>query len=472
LILALWATDLLVAAVPDNIPRLGEAGVDARVLFFTLGVSVLTGIVFGLVPALQASRPDLNETLKEGERGSTGTRHRLRNALVVAEVAVALVLLVGAGLMVRSFWQLRQVETGFEARNVLTMQLSVAAKEGEGQKALNFFEDVAGRVRSLPGVEAVAFSNGLPFAGAVEQWLTVEGKQNSSGEPLGLMSVQYLTTPDYFRAMGIGLVRGRSFTEQDRQDAQLVAVVDERLAEKVFPGEEAVGQRFKTGSGAGPYEIVGVVEHVKHYGLEGEVPVDPQFYIPLSQVPAKFLPMQVGRISLVVRTKGDPAALAPAVRQQVLAADPNQPVFNTRTMEEIVSRSTAQRRFAMTLLTIFAGVALLLAAVGIYGVMSYAVTQRTHEIGIRMALGASGGSILGMVVRQGMLLVGLGVALGVVAALLLTRVMSSMLYGVSASDPATFGGISALLAGVAFLACFIPARRATRVDPMVALRYE
>ena len=472
LLLALWGTDLLVAAVPEDIPRLTEAGVDARVLFFTLGVSVVTGLVFGLFPALQASRPDLNESLKEGERGSTAGHGRLRGALVVAEIAVALVLLVGAGLMVRSFWQLRQVETGFEARNVLTMQLSVVAKEDEGPKALNFLEDVAGRVRSLPGVEAVAFSNGLPFAGAVEQWLTVEGKQNSSGEPLGLISVQYLTTPDYFRALGIGLVRGRSFTEQDRQDAQLVAVIDERLAEKVFPGEAAIGQRFKTGGGAGPYEIVGVVEHVKHYGLEGEVPVDPQFYIPLSQVPAKSLPLQVGRTSLVVRTKGDPAALAPAVRQQVLAADPNQPVYNARTMEQIVAASTAQRRFSMTLLSIFAAVALVLAGVGIYGVMSYTVTQRTHEIGIRMALGARTENVRRLAMRQGLTPAFVGVVVGVIGALAATQLAASMLYGVAPRDPLTFVGVVALLVLVALGASWLPARRASRVDPIVALRAE
>jgi putative ABC transport system permease protein len=251
-----------------------------------------------------------------------------------------------------------------------------------------------------------------------------------------------------------------------------VCVIDESLAAKAFPDEDPIGQRLTIGPEVPPMEIVGVVEHVKHYGLEGEVPVDPQFYFPLTHIPQQFLPRVVGRGRLVVRTKGDPLSLAAPVRQQVLAADPNQPVFNTRTMEELVSRSTGQRRFAMTLLTIFAGVALLLAAVGLYGVMSYTVTQRTHEIGIRMALGARGGDILGMVVRQGMVLVVLGVVIGVVAALLLTRVMSGLLYGVSASDPVTFGGISLLLAVVAFLACYIPARRATRVDPMVALRYE
>ncbi|HEX7177553.1 MAG TPA: ABC transporter permease [Pyrinomonadaceae bacterium] len=472
LLLALWGTDLLIAAVPDNIPRLSEAGVDTRVLVFTLGVSVLTGVVFGLFPALQASRPDLNESLKEGERGSTGARHRLRNALVVTEVAVALVLLVGAGLMVRSFWRLQSVDTGFDPKGILTMRLSVAAKDGEGQKAMNFIDDVTARVRALPGIEAAAFTTGLPFAGASEQSFWVDGRPRADEREF-MMAVMYTTATGYFEAMNIGLKKGRYLDERDRSGSALVCVIDESLAAKAFPDEDPIGQRLTIGPPeAPPYEIVGVVEHVKHYGLEGEVPVDPQFYFSLAQIPEPFLPRMVGRGTIVVRTKGDPLALAGQVRQQVLAADPNQPVFNTRTMEEIVANSTGQRRFAMTLLTIFAGVALLLAAVGLYGVMSYTVTQRTHEIGIRMALGARGGDILGMVVRQGMVLVILGVVIGVIAALLLTRVMSGLLYGVSASDPMTFGGISLLLAGVAFLACFVPARRATRVDPMVALRYE
>ena len=468
LLLAWWGTDLLIASVPDDIPRLNEAGLDSRVLIFTTAVSVLTGLIFGLVPALQASRTDLNESLKEGERGSTGARHRLRGALVVAEVAVALVLLVGAGLMVRSFWRLQSVETGFDPQNVLTMQVSVAAKEGEGPRVQNLVEEITRRVQSLPGVEAAAMASGMPFTGATETFFKVDGRPMEEG----LMTVQYIVTPGYFDAMGVKLRKGRLFNDQDRKDAPLVVVIDESFAAKAFPGEDPIGKRILRGDGSDLYEIVGVVEHVKHYGLEGEVPVDPQSYLAVAQVPDKFIHFVVGRMSLVARTKGDPAALTGAIRQQVLAADPNQPVYNARTMEEIVSQSMAQRRFSMMLLSIFAGVALLLAAVGIYGVMSYTVTQRTHEIGIRMALGAQRTDIVRMVVRQGMLLAVVGICLGVIAALLLTRVMSGLLYGVSASDPTTFASIAILLVSFAFLACFVPARRATKVDPMVALRYE
>jgi putative ABC transport system permease protein len=472
LLVAVWGTDLLVAAVPDDIPRLADAGVNARVLLFTLGVSVLTGLVFGLVPALQSSRPDLNESLKEGERGSTGGRHRVRNALVVVEVAVALVLLVGAGLMVRSFWRLQQVETGFDARNVLTMQLSVAAKEGEAQKVVNFFDDVTARVRELPGVEEAAFTSGAPFIGATETSVRVEGRADDD-ESARLMTVQYVAAPEYFKAMGISLKRGRFYTAQDRRDTPAVVVVDEAFAERAFPGEDPVGRRVSFNDpGAPQMEIVGVVEHVKHYGLAGEIPVNQQLYFPLAQVPEQLMPFVARRMTLAVRTKGAPLDLAGAVRQKILSADPNQPAFNVNTMEHVVAESIGQRRFAMMLLAIFAALALLLAVVGIYGVMSYTVTQRTHEIGIRMALGARAGDIVRMVVRQGMALTLAGVVFGVVAALLLTRVISSMLFGVTATDPATFATIPVLLGAVALLACFIPARRATKVDPMVALRYE
>jgi putative ABC transport system permease protein len=395
----------------------------------------------------------------------------MRNALVVAETAIALVLLIGAGLMIKSFWRLQGVETGFDASNLLTMQLSIPAQPGEGKKVHNFIEQVAEKVRSVPGVESVALTNGLPLAGATETSFWVEGRPKAD-EQDHIMSVVYVATPDYFKTMGIRLKRGRLFTEQDRQDTPLVVVIDESLAAKAFPGEDPLGRRLQRGHQNPPSEIIGIVEHVKHYGLDGEVPVEPQFYYSLKQAPDDMMAVISNRISLVARTRTEPLTLADAVRQQVLAADRNQPVYNVKTMDQIVSETIASRRFAMLLLTVFAGVALVLAAVGIYGVMAYSVTQRTHEIGIRMALGAQGRDILRLVVGQGMLLALVGVGVGCAAAYGITRVMSSLLYGVSATDPLTFVAISLLLTVIALLACYIPARRAARVDPMIALRYE
>ena len=474
LLLALWGTDALKSIVPGDIPRFKETGIDLSVLSFTMLVSLLTGIVFGLAPALQASRIDLNESLKEGERGSTGRRHRVRGALVIGEIAVALVLLIGAGLMVRSLWRLQSVHTGFDANNLLTMQLAYTARPGEGQKGHAFFDQLEERIKSLPGVESVAFSNGLPFLGAAEESFWVEGRPKA-GPRDEMMGVLYIVTPDYFRTLGIELKKGRLITAQDRAGSQPVTVIDESLAQKFFPNEDPIGKRLTDGEGGAdspPFEIVGVVEHVKHYGLDGEVPVDAQFYYAFEQVPERFFPIVASRMALLVRTSADPLSLVGAVRQQVLETDKDQPVYNARTMEQLISESIASRRFAMLLLTIFAGVALLLASVGIYGVMSYAVTQRTHEIGVRIALGATVSDILKLIVGQGMFLALVGVGLGLVAAFALTRVMASLLYGVSATDPVTFGGIALLLAIVACAACYIPARRATKVDPMVALRYE
>ena len=471
LLLALWGTDALKSIAPGDIPRLDESGIDVRVLTFTLAVSVLTGVIFGLAPALQASRLDLNEALKEGERGSTGSRHRLRGALVIAEIAVALVLLIGAGLMLKSLWRLQSVNTGFNTSNLLTMRLSYRARPDEGQKVRSFFAGLQERIRNLPGVESVALADGVPFIGASEDSFWVEGrpKEKPTDE---MMAVMYVTSPDYLRTLGIKLKEGRYLTAQDRADSQPVVVIDESLAQKYFSNEDPLGKRLINDPGMPPYEIVGVVEHVKHYGLDGEVPVDPQFYFALDQVPDQFLPIVANRLTLVARTNVDPLSIVPAMRQQVLAADSNQPVYNARTMERVINESIAPRRFAMLLLTIFAGVALLLAAVGIYGVMSYAVTQRTHEVGVRIALGASVPDILKLIVGQGMLLVLAGISIGIVGALMLTRLMSSLLYGVSPTDPVTYGALALLLAGIAFVACYIPARRATKVDPMVALRYE
>ncbi|MBD0372281.1 MAG: ABC transporter permease [Pyrinomonadaceae bacterium] len=471
LLLALWWTDALKSLVPGQIPRITEAGMDMRVLGFTIIVSILTGVIFGLIPALQASKPDLNEALKEGDRGSTGSRHRVRSALVVAEIAIAAMLLVGAGLMVKSLWRLQSVNTGFETRNLLTMQLSYTARQGEAERARRFFMELEEKIKNTPGVESAAFSTGLPFMGASENSLSIKGRPKAKPQD-EMMSVEYMVTPDYFRTLGIELKRGRLIGPQDRAGSPLVAVIDESFAQKYFPNEDPIGKYLENGIGMKDVEIVGIVGHVKHYGLDGEVPVDPQYYIPLQQMPDELVVPVAKRIGLSVRTSGDPMTVVPAIRQQVLSTDSNQPVFNVRSMEQVIAETIAPRRFAMQLLTLFASVALLLASVGIYGVMSYSVTQRTHEIGIRMALGASARDVLKMVVGQGMLLVLIGLICGLVGAFGVTRVMSSLLFGVSATDPLTFVSISVLLALVAFIACYVPARRATRVDPMTALRYE
>jgi putative ABC transport system permease protein len=474
LLLAMWGADLLVAAAPDGVPRLADARIDLHVLGFTLGMAVLTGVVFGIAPALQASKTDLNESLKETERGSTGTRHRLRGVLVVSEVALALVLLIGAGLMVKSLWQLQRIDPGFDPHHVLALQLALKGERAaEPQKVENFIAQVEGRIKSLPGVEAVAFTNGLPFSGAPEQGFQIVGRPVPGGDPTPYSAVRYTTSPDYLQVLGIKLQRGRYFTNQDRLDSPPVVVIDETLAQKYFPDQNPLGERLQVGQpGTPPYEIVGVVGHVKHYGLDGEAPVEPQFYFAISQVTAARMPVIANGISVLARTQAEPQSLAAAARSQILAVEPNQPVFNVRTMRELVAESIASRRFSMFLLLVFALVALVLAAVGLYGVMAYSVTQRTHEIGIRMALGAQATDVLRMILRQGLLLVLTGIGLGLVAAFALTRVLTSLLYGVSATDPLTFACISLLLVVVALLACYIPARRATKVDPMIALRYE
>jgi putative ABC transport system permease protein len=476
LLLAAWGVDVLRRASLDVIPTTADIGLDRMVILFTVGVSVFTGVLFGLAPALQASKADLNGSLKEG--GRTGTagaaRSRVRSALVISEVALSLMLLIGAGLLIRSFVSLRGTETGFDPRKVLTMQLSYKAGKDEGRKVSNFLTQVEEKLRAVPGVEAVALSDGVPMLGASETGIHVEGRPpvETSKQP---MTVAYWATPGFFRAMGIRLLRGRYFDEHDAQDTPLVAVIDEDFAREMFPGEDPIG-KYLAGDpqhGIPHTEIVGIVAHVKNYGLDAPGPVQAERYTPLYQVPEKFMPMVAGHVTLLVRSSGtDPAAMTDAVRRAVHEVDPNQPVYNVQTMEQVLSDSIASQRLSMMLLSLFGAVAMTLAAVGIYGVMSYTVAQRTHEIGVRMALGARGRDVLKMVVGQGMTLALAGVGVGLVGAFALSRVVSSLLYGVTATDPLTFAGVPLVLLSVALLSTFIPARRATKVDPMVALRYE
>ena len=461
ILLALWGASFIAGHLPDGAPRLHEARVDAPVLGFTLAVSLLTGLLFGLAPALQASRSNLTEGLREGDRGSSGRRQRLRSVLVVGEVALTLTLLVGAGLLIQSFWRVLQVDPGFKAQNLLTMQLSV--KNPDDQQVANFFEQLQQNVRSLPGVKSVAVSDGLPFDMANYPGFIIEDRPSPDNKGAGL---RYTVSPDYFQTLGIELIKGRVFTAQDTRDSQLVAVINEVLAQRYFPNKDPLGKRLKQSLPNSPsYEIVGIVRHVEHYNLDGQNSVQPQFYTNFNQSRAR-------PINLLVRTDAEPLSLAAAVRAQVAALNKDQAVFNVRTMEQILARSVAARRFSMLLLTVFAVVALALASLGIYGLMSYAVAQRTREIGVRMALGAQSGDVLRLVIGQGMKLAFVGVATGLVASLALTRTMKNLLFGVSATDPATFATIALLLIAVALLACWLPARRATKVDPIVALRVE
>lgn len=470
ILLAHWGTGFIGSQLPEGIPRLAEARVDTRVLAFTFAVSVITGLLFGLAPALQASRLNLTESLKEGDRGSSGGRQRLRSFLVVSEVALTLTLLVGAGLLIQSFRRVLEVDPGFQAQNLLTMQVSI--NNPNGQQVASFFQQLQENIKKLPGVKAVAVSNGLPLGSANNPVFFIEGRPlPAPGREVS--GVRYTVSPDYFQAMGIEVLKGRAFNQQDTPNTPLVVIIDEALAEQHFQDDDPIGKRLTQARNGNPsYEIVGVVRHVEHNSLEGQSTRRPQFYLSFNQVPHDRLPTQVRRINLLTRTEVDPSTLISAVRGEIAALNKDQAVFNVRTMDQIVSRSVAPRRFSMLLLSVFAIVALALASIGIYGMMSYSVSQRTREIGLRMTLGAQRGNVLRMVIGQGMKLAVVGVVVGLIASVVLTRTMKNLLFGVSATDPWTFGGIALLLAVVALVACWVPARRATKVDPMVALRYE
>jgi len=469
LLLADWGVRLLVTLNQNNIPRAQELTLDARVLGFTFGISLLTGLLFGLVPALQSSKTDLHETLKEGGRsGTAGTPRGVRSLLVVAEVALALVLLVGAGLLIKSFLRLQEVNPGFQPQNLLVMQLSLPeTKYREPQQIDGFFQQALQQIGALPGVQSAGVASSIPMSGGGSSGsFSIEGRVVQPGE-MAPWGNRWWVGSTYFQTMNIPLIKGRFFTDRDVAEAPGVAIIDETMARKFWPHEDPVGKRisFQRDRQGNPRwrEVVGVVGHVKHRGLEGESPV--QYYLPHRQFP-------IGSMFLVVRTAAEPTSFAASVRGVIRSIDKDLPVFRVTTMEQLVSDSMAQRRFSMLLLGVFAAVALVLAAVGLYGVMAYSVTQRTHEIGIRMALGARQSDVLKLVVGQGLVLAAIGLAIGLVAAFALTRLMATLLFGVSAKDPVIFAGIALLLAAVAAVASYLPARRAMKVDPMVALRYE
>jgi putative ABC transport system permease protein len=477
LLFAMWGIDALLSAIPDDIPRLlvADIGLNTRVLAFTFGISILTGVLFGLAPALQASKSNLNESLKEGGRsGSAGGSHQhVRNSLVVAEVALSLLLLVGAGLLIQSFMRLQHTDLGFDPANVLTLRVPLPeARYKENAQVASFWDELQNRVRVLPGVESVGLTRGLPMNGGIESGITIEGQEVANIKDTTI-AVNLFTSANYFSTMNIPLLSGRYFTEQDTQDSQPVVLVDEMLAARFFPNTNPIGKRLKMGGAdsESPWmQIVGVVKHVKHYSPDEQPRVE--VYTHYKQLNPQFFAAATRSMWLAVRTHADPTSLTAAIRNEVQQIDKDQPISNVDTMDNIVAATIAPQKFATWLLGIFAATAMLLAAIGIYGVMAYSVTQRTHEIGIRMALGAGQTDVLRMVVGQGMKLALVGVALGLAGAFAATRLMTSLLFGVSATDPITYGGVALLLAVVALFACLIPARKATKVDPMIALRYE
>ncbi len=470
LLLALWGIDLLLASMPRQfalgIPGWNKIGLDYRVLGFTLLVSLLTGILFGLFPAWHASKYDLNESLKEGSKGSAGQgRKRFRNALIVSEVTLALVLLVGSGLMMRSLWRLMDVKPGFDPQNLTTLQLSLPpAQYAQNEQIVAFYSELTRRIENLPGVEAVATIDMMPMGGSGGTTsFMVEGRP--APQPGQYPEANARTSsPGYFQTMRIPVVKGRDFSERDTANTPFVVVINETMARKYWPGEDPIGKRLlDPRNRTPPAEVIGVVGDVKHFGLDDQA--EEYIYTSSIQTPGNAM-------FLVVRTTTDPLSMTGTLRKEVQALDKELPVFDVKPMEQRIVESTGARRLVMFLLGVFALVALILASVGIYGVMAYAVTQRTHEIGIRMALGASRSDILRLVIRQGMLLVVGGVVLGLLISFAVTRFMSGLLFGVAPNDPATLVGVSLLLAAIAFIACLVPARRAMKVDPMVALRYE
>jgi predicted permease len=469
-LLALWGVALMTKLLPQDFPRLGEIKLDWRVLGFTLVASIVTGILFGFAPSLQLSKTDLQDSLKEVGRGVAGSRrhNRLRNLLIVGEVALSVVLLAGAGLLFRSFMQLQAVDTGFNSQQVLTARLTPAGTNYRlDADYIKFYDGTLERLSAVPGVAAVGAINTLPLDKGPTAGFRIEGRPPLTPDKWPGGNYRTVST-DYFRAMNIPIVQGRSFTDRDIETAPLVMIVNQALAERDFPGANPIGKRISLGGNNAQgqpnwFEIVGVAANVR--SLEIREPALPEFYLSAKQ--DSFASMFV-----VMRTTVEPSVLAGSIRQAAAEVDKSASVSDIKTMDHIVSAAVTQPRFNLFLLGLFSGIALLLSAAGIYGVTAYSVAQRTHEFGIRMALGAQVGDVLRMIIKQGMLLIVVGIAVGLAASFALTRLLRTLLFGVSATDPLTFVGITLLLTLVALLACYVPARRATKVDPLTALRYE
>src|ERR1700677_1790242 len=476
LLLAFWATKAALSTLPGTLPRANEISLDGRVLLFTMALSLLAAIVFGLAPALKSSRLNLQEILRESGRGSSGARHRLQGSFVAIEVAMTLLLLIGAGLMVRSLTALWRVNPGFNPSHAITFNLSMpstsATTSDETRARLRQFDDKMG---SIPGVQAVSVTLGsrpmihdssLPF------W--IEGRPKPTTDNQMPQAMFYLVEAGFQQAMGTILERGRFVTAQDNENAPVVIDIDDVFARTYFPNENPVGEHVYLTQFNVQAEIVGVVGHIKQWGLgsDAKSAVEAQFYYPFMQLPEKIMPLVADAVAVVLRTQGDPAAILGPVRRAVYETDPREVIYGVQTLDAVLANSLAARRLSMVLLEIFAALALVLSCVGIYGVISYLVSQRTHEIGVRMALGAQRSDVMKLVLTQGAEMALVGMAIGLVTALGLTRLMANELFGVSAYDPLTFGAGAILLALVALLACYIPARRAVRVDPIVALRYE
>jgi len=478
LLVARWGTRATLGVLPAALPRAEEIGLDSRVLIFTMGISLLVGILFGLAPALKARQPNLQETLKEGGRSASGARHRVQDVFVVAEMALALVLLIGAGLMIRSLTRLWSVDPGFNPQNVLSfgMSLPPSMMNAKPDAIRAAFRELDRKLAATPGVQAASLTWGaVPMSGDDEWMFWIDGQPKPASNNDMLWTIDYIVGPDYLKTMGIPLQRGRFFSEQDDEHSQPVAVVDDVFARKYFPGQDPIGRRLNFNNGA-PAEIVGIVGHVKQWGLDVDDShsLRAQVYVPCMQMPDGFVANAPSGSGVLVRADGTvpTAAVFASIRRMSEQMSGQQVIFGEQTMDEIIADSLAARRFLMIMLGTFAALALLLSSVGIYGVISYLVARRTQEIGIRMALGADRTDVARLVLRDGMTLAAIGVGIGVVGAFAVTRLMAKWLFGVSATDPVTFLCISVLLLFVATVACYLPARRAMKVDPMIALRYD